>query len=245
MAGIGLLAVSGSAKRIAPPTLEAHLVVQEFLVPTDFGIEPEQVADFLADKLSQRIDDDLGIRLTLKADVVKQVKEFALPRLMNVVVVRAMMRDIPELSTILTLGNYRQTVKGHVFASKNLTGVALTLPNALLAEVNGEKVQITETSTGMTALELGDIASGQMYQVTVWLGEDSLKYDLGRTIRIGDKNGARGRVLLWGSQGWFGADLEALRWSRWLVGTILAGTLIVGIAGLILTIKSIRRTRAL
>ena len=244
-AGLGLLVLPGGARGLAAPPLEARLVVQDFPVPDGFGIDPDRVAGFMADQLRQRLDNDLGIRLTLKANVIKKVKEFALPRLMNVVVVRAMMRDIPELSAVLDLGAFRRTVTGQISTTAAVQDVALTVPGALLAEVNGEKVKVTTTSTGMTALALGDMAPGQVNQVTIWLGESALGNDLGRTIRVGANTGARGRVLLWGAQGWFGADLEALRWSRWLVGAILGGTLLFGLASLILPLLTGRQARAL
>ena len=243
-AGLGLLVLSGGARGLAAPPLEARLVVQDFPVPDGFGIDPNRVAGFMADQLRQRLDNDLGIRLTLKANVIKKVKEFALPRLMNVVVVKSMMRDIPELSAVLDLGAFRRTVTGQISTTAAVHDVALTVPGALLAEVNGEKVKVTTTSTGMTALALGDMASGQVHQVTIWLGESALGNDLGRTIRVGAERGTRGRVLLWGAQGWFGADLEALRWSRWLVGTILGGTLLFGLASLILPLLTGRQVRA-
>lgn len=243
-AGLGLLVLSGGARGFAASSLEAQLLVQDFPVPDGFGIDPNRVAGFMADQLRQRLDNDLGIRLTLKANVIKKVKEFALPRLMNVVVVKSMMRDIPELSAVLDLGAFRRTLTGQISTTAAVQDVALTVPGALLAEVNGEKVKVTTTSTGMTALELGDMASGQVHQVTIWLGESALGNDLGRTIRVGAERGTRGRVLLWGAQGWFGADLEALRWSRWLVGTILGGTLLFGLASLILPLLTGRQVRA-
>ena len=243
-AGLGLLVLSGGARGFAASSLEAQLLVQDFPVPDGFGIDPNRVAGFMADQLRQRLDNDLGIRLTLKANVIKKVKEFALPRLMNVVVVKSMMRDIPELSAVLDLGAFRRTLTGQISTTAAVQDVALTVPGALLAEVNGEKVKVTTTSTGMTALELGDMASGPVHQVTIWLGESALGNDLGRTIRVGAERGTRGRVLLWGAQGWFGADLEALRWSRWLVGTILGGTLLFGLASLILPLLTGRQVRA-
>ena len=243
-AGLGLLVLSGGARGFAASSLEAQLLVQDFPVPNGFGIDPNRVAGFMADQLRQRLDNDLGIRLTLKANVIKKVKEFALPRLMNVVVVKSMMRDIPELSAVLDLGAFRRTLTGQISTTAAVQDVALTVPGALLAEVNGEKVKVTTTSTGMTALELGDMATGQVHQVTIWLGESALGNDLGRTIRVGAERGTRGRVLLWGAQGWFGADLEALRWSRWLVGTILGGTLLFGLASLILPLLTGRQVRA-
>jgi hypothetical protein len=193
--------------------------------------------------LTQRLDDDIAMRLTLKPDTMKKLKDIVLPRLMNVVVVQAMMRDIPELSAILDLGVFRRTVTGQVTTTAAAKDVALTVPGALLAEVNGEKVRITTTSTGMTALDLGDMEAGQVHQVTIWLGESAVGNDLGRTIRVGAETGIRGRVLLWGAQGWFGADLEPLRWSRWLVGAILGGTFVFGVTSLMLPLMTRRRAR--
>ncbi|MDA8740491.1 hypothetical protein N9M73_05110 [Rhodobacteraceae bacterium] len=241
-AGLSLFVLSGSAKGLGAPPLEARLVVQDFPVPNGFGIEPNLVAEFMAKKLNKRIDDDLGIRLTLDRNVIKQMKEFAMPRLMNVVVVKAMMRDIPELSAVLDLGAFRRTVIGQISTLTDVKDVALTVPGALLAEVNGEKVKIIKTSTGMTALALGNMSPGQVHQVTIWLGEASVGRDMGKSIRIGADQGMRGRVLLWGDQGWFGADLEALRWSRWLVGAILGGVFLFGVVSLLFFVLRNRHT---
>lgn len=241
---IGLLVLSGGARSIAAPPLEAHLVVQEFPVPQGFGIDADRVAKFMADQLTDRLDTDVAMRLTLKPDAMKKVKEIVLPRLMNVVVVQAMMREIPELSAILDLGDFRRTVVGHVSSAVSLQDVALTVPGALLAEVDGEKAKLTNTSTGMIALRLGDMEPGQVRQVTIWMGDSATGDDLGRTIRVGAGTQMRGRVLLWGAQGWFGADMEALRWSRWLVGALLSGTLMFGLTSIILPFLSARQKRA-
>jgi hypothetical protein len=53
-------------------------------------------------------------------------------------------------------------------------------------------------------------------------------------VELGASEGQRGRVLLWGDHGWFGADVEALRWSRGLIGALLAGALLFGLASLLL-----------
>lgn len=233
-AGLGLLVLSGGARGIAAPPLEARLVVQEFPVPEGFGVEPDRVSGFLLDQLTERLDQDVALRLTLKEDMKTKVKDLVLPRLMNVVVVQAMMHDIPELAAVLDLGAVRRTVTGMVSTDTPAPDVALTVPGALMAAVDGEKVEVTTTSTGMTALSLGDMAPGEEHYVEIWLGEAAAGSDLGRTIRIGAGDRTRGRVLLWGAQGWFGSDLEALRWSRWLVGAILGGTLMFGLTSLIL-----------
>lgn len=242
-AGLGLLVLSGGAKGLGAPSLEARLVAQDFPVPTGFGIDPSRVAGFMAEQLAQRLDDDIALRLALKADTLKKVKEIVLPRLMNVVVVQAMMRDIPELSAILDLGAFRRTVTGQISTTQTMGDVVLTIPGALLAEVDGKNARITATSTGMTALELGDMTAGQVLEVTIWLGESPLGDDLGRTVRIGADTHQRGRVLLWGEQGWFGADLEAMRWARWIIGAILGGTLLFGVASMIVQFLTRRQPR--
>jgi hypothetical protein len=121
--------------------------------------------------------------------------------------------------------------------------VALTVPGALLAEVDGEKVKVTTTSTGLQALTLGDMTAGQSHQVTLWLDATSVGLDLGKTIKLGAADGQRGRVLLWGDHGWFGADVEPLRWSRWLIGALLAGVLLFGLLSLMLPIVTNRQKR--
>ncbi len=239
-AGLGLLVLSGAGRVLMAPSLQAELVVQDFLVPPGFGLDPKRVAGFMADQLTERLGNDVALRMTLKPDVLKKVKDIVLPRLMNVVVVQSMMHDIPELSAILDIGAFRRTVRGTVHSTSAVQDVALTVPGALLAEVDGTKVKVPTTSTGLKALELGAMTAGQNHEITVWLDESALSVDLGRTVKLGAADGLRGRVLLWGDQGWFGADMEALRWSRWVVGAVLAGVMLFGMASLLLAF--LRRT---
>lgn len=241
---LGLLVMSGEARDLLSPPLRAQLVLQEFPLPPDMGVDPTRVAGFMAQELQQRLDDDIAIRLSLKPDIVKKVKEIVLPRLMNVVVVQAMMRQIPELSALLDLGSFHRTVSGSITSADAADDVALTVPGALLAAVDGKKVKVTTTSTGMAALELGAMTAGQSHQVTLWLDASTTGVDLGQSILLGAADGQRGRVLLWGDQGWFGADVEALRWARWLIGANLAAILAFGLASLILPFLTRRQDRA-
>lgn len=239
-AGLGLLIMAGAARGVMAPALQAELVVQDFPIPPGMGVDPDRVAEFMARELQRRLDDDVAIRMTLKSDSVKKVKDVVLPRLMNVVVVQAMMREIPELSALLDLASFRRTVSGTVHSAGAAEDVALTVPGALLAAVDGQKVKVTTTSTGMRALELGAMSAGQSHQVVLWLDDTAAMDDIGRSILLGAADGQRGRVLLWGDRGWFGADVEALRWGRWLVGAVLGAVLIFGLAGLLLPLVSRR-----
>lgn len=241
---LGLLVMAGGARALLSPPLQAELAVQDFPMPPDMGVDPERVAAYMARQLQDRLDDDVAIRMTLKADVSKKVKDIVLPRLMNVIAVQSMMHDIPELSALLDLGSFHRTVSGSVTSTDAADDVALTVPGALLAAVDGKKVKVTTTSTGMAALELGSMTAGQSHQVTLWLDASATGADLGRSILLGAANGQRGRVLLWGDHGWFGADVEAQRWARWLIGADLGVVLIAGLAILILPLLSRRQNRA-
>ena len=240
-AGLGLVVLAGGARGILAPALQAELVVQDFPIPQGFGLDPERVAGFMADELGNRLKDDLAIRITLKADVLKKVREIVLPRLMNVVAVNAMMHDIPELSAILDIGAFKRTVQGTIRSAKDAQDVALTAPGALLAEVDGKKIKVITTSTGLQALTLGDMKAGESHQIIVWMDATSVGVDMGRNVKLGAADGQRGRVLLSGDQGWFGADVESLRWSRGLIGALLAGVLLFGLLSLMLPILTRRQ----
>ena len=113
-AGLGLLIMSGGARGLLAPSLQADLAVQDFPLPPDMGVDPTRVAAFMAGELQQRLEGDVAIRLTLTGEAAQKVRDIVLPRLMNVVAVQAMMSDIPELSALLDLGSFRRTVSGEV-----------------------------------------------------------------------------------------------------------------------------------
>ena len=242
--GLGLLVMAGGGREILSPPLQAELTVQDFPMPPDMAVDPEKVAAYLAQELQDRANDDVAIRTILKPDVLSKLRTIVLPRLVNVVAVQQMLHDIPELSALLDLGSFKRTVSGPVSSANAADDVALTVPGALLADIDGQKVKVTKTSTGLAALELGPMTAGQTHKITVWLDDSATRADLGQSILIGAANGQRGRVLLWGDHGWFGADVEALRWGRWLIGADLAAVLAFGLASLILPLLARRQNRA-
>ena len=242
--GLGLLVMAGGARDLLSPPLQAELAVQDFPTPPDMAVDPTKVATYMAKELQQRADDDLAIRMLLKPDMLQRVKDIVLPRLLNVTAVQQMLHDIPELSALVDLGSFHRTVSGSVTSAHAAEDVALTAPGALLAVVDGQKVKVTKTSTGMAALELGPMTAGQSHQITLWMDDSATRTDLGHSILLGAADGQRGRVLLWGDHGWFGADVEALRWGRWLIGADLGAVLAFGLASLILPVLTRRQNRA-
>jgi hypothetical protein len=243
LSGLGLLVMSGNARGLFAPPLQAELVVQDYPLPPNMGVDPARVADFMARELQGRLEDDVAIRLTLPDGALDKVKDIVLPRLMNVVAVQSMMDGIPELSALLAMGSFRRTVSGDIHSRVSTSGVALTVPGAVLASIDGTLVEITTTSTGMTAVELGDLTDGQSRHVVVWLDESAAGADLGETILLGASNGERGRVLLSGGRDWFGADVEAIRWGRWVVGGVLGSVLVFGLASVVLPFLGGRNRR--
>jgi hypothetical protein len=239
----GLLVMAGGARDLLAPPLQAELNVQDFPTPSGMAVDADKVAAYLARALQERADDDVATRMLLKPDVLTKVKDVVLPRLMNVVAVHRMLEDIPELSALVGLESFKRSVTGSITSANAADDVALTVPGALLAEVDGQKVKITRTSTGMAALELGAMTPGQSHRITLWLDDSATRTDLGKSILLGAADGQRGRVLLWGDHGWFGADVEALRWGRWLIGADLAVVLAFGLASLILPLLTRRQNR--
>ena len=241
--GLGLLVMAGDARDLLSPPLQAELAVQDFPLPPGMGVDPDKVATYMAKALQDRADDDLAIHMLLKPDMLARVKDVVLPRLMNVVAVQEMLHDIPELSALVDLEAFKRSVSGSITSGNAASDVALTVPGALLADIDGQRVKITKTSTGMPALELGAMTAGQSHKIIVWLDDSATRTDLGQSILLGASDGQRGRVLLWGDHGWFGADVEALRWGRWLIGANLVAVLAFGLASLILPVLIRRQNR--
>ena len=243
--GLGLLLMSGHARDLMAPDLRAELRVNDFPLPPDMGVDPTHVAEFLSAELQDRMEGDVAIRLMMEEDTAERVRTIVLPRLMSAVAVQAMMREVPELSALLDMGDFRRTVSGTVTTDTLAEDVALTVPGALLATVDGVRTEITIASTGMPVLELGTMESGQEHVVRLWLDDSAAEADLARMILLGADEGQRGRVLLWGENGWFGADVETLRWGRWLIGGVLASVLLFGLANIFVPVLGVRRNRGM
>jgi len=232
---VGLLAMTGTLRQLASSDLSAEVRLDTFPLPPGFGLEPQEVADFMVKELTKRATDDIALRLALGTDGQTKLIEVVIPRLVNSVVVRDMIAEIKPLANVLSVGAFR--LSGEVLITNRgqaRQDVALTLPGLLLAE--GGEVEIT--SNGMAALHLDELAAGEVRVVKVWLGEAAVQTgtELRRQLLLGDGAGSRGQVWLYGPESWAGADLQAIPPARWAVAGMLAVT---GLAALLVLIIAV------
>lgn len=247
---VGLLAMAGTLRALVSPGLTAEVQLSEFPLPKDFGLEPQIVADFLVEELTRRGTEDIALRFALGESGQEKLAEIVIPRLVSPALVRAMIARIEPLANALSVGSFRLTARVAVRNSGPArSDVALTVPGAALVEDETGRTEIVQTESGLTALALGEMASGEERSLRVWLDEAALAAgaDLGRQVRLGDGSGARGRVWMSGhGTRWQGEDLQAIAAARWLVSGVLALVFIGSVlAVVILLLARLRGRRAI
>ncbi|OZA00263.1 MAG: hypothetical protein B7Y02_18660, partial [Rhodobacterales bacterium 17-64-5] len=217
----GLLAMTGTLRSILSADLTAEVHLSDYPLPRGFGLEPQVVADFMVVELTKRGTDDIALRLALGPDGQRELVDIAIPRLVNSVVVRDMITNIKPLANVLSVGAFR--ISGRVVvknAGDARSDVALTLPGAVLVEAESGTAEISTTSTGLTALNLGDMTAGEVRVLRVWLGEAAVQAGagIGNQVLLGDGQGTKGRVWLYGlGTSRQGADLQAMPMPRWVI----------------------------
>ena len=235
----GLLTMTGTLRTALSPGLSAEVHLSEYPLPAGFGIEPQEVSDFLVKELIQRAEDDIALRLSLGEKGKQQLIEIVIPRLVSSTVVRDMVANIRPLANVLSVADFRLAAR--VVITNRAAGakdVALTLPGALLAEADGQPVKIVKTATGLTAVAVGDMASGESRVLTVWLGKPAVEAGagLGRLVLVGAAGGQRGSVWIYGLGPWFGADEEAMPVARWMIAGALLMVLVASALVLIVSL---------
>jgi hypothetical protein len=245
----GLLAMTGTLRPLTAPDLSAEVHLSAFPLPAGFGIEPQEVADFLVQELTERAGSDIALRLALGSDGQKKLIEIAIPRLVNSVVVRDMITQIKPLANVLSVADFRQT--GHVVVvngGEAAQGVALTLPGLVLAQTGDQPATIETTSAGLTAVNLGDMAAGETRVLTLWLGEGAEVAGFDRQVMLGDAAGRVGRVWVYHQEPWRGSDLQVMPLARWLIGGVLlvvfTASLMTLLLGVFLRLQARRRPRS-
>jgi hypothetical protein len=235
---LGILAMTGNLRLFLSPQLSAEVHLTEYPLPSGFGLEPQIVADFLVQELVDRATSDIALRLALGAEGQKRMIEIGIPRLVNSVVVRDMIKNIKPLANVLSVGDFRiaaRVVVENRDAARR--GIALTLPGAILVEAESGSAAIKATSTGLTAIDLGDMAAGESRVLNVWLGQAAVDAGsaIGGQMLLGDANGEAGRVWIYGQELWQGADLQAMPFARWAIGGVLMVVFVASLLTLVLT----------
>lgn len=242
----GILAMTGTLRYLTSPELSAEVHVTDYPLPKGFGLEPQIVADFLVVELTNRATDDIALRLALGTDGQRKLIDIAIPRLVNSVVVRDMIANIEPLKNVLSVGEFDAAARIVVRNSGAArTGVALTLPGAVLVEAQTGTAAIKTTSTGLTALDLGDIAAEETRVLQVWLAQTAGVEGSGfaSQVMLGDAGGAVGRVWIYGQGAWQGADLQAIPLARWAVGAVLVVVLVTSLLTLLIVVLGRRKGR--
>lgn len=220
----GLLTLTGTLREIVSTPLTAEVRLAPFQLPTGFGLEPQEVADYLVADMTKRAENDIALRLAMGTEAKTQLIEIGIPRLVTASVVRNMIEDIPPLARVLSVAEFKMAARVVVTnAGAARQDVALTLPGIVLAEADSGAVAITTTSSGLTALRLGDMAAGETRVLRVWLGQAAVDAGaaLGRSVLIGDGAGQIGRVWIFDQERWQGADLQAMPPARWGIAAVL------------------------
>ncbi len=229
----GVLVMTGTMRPFLAPPLSAEVHLSAFPLPKGFGLEPKVVSDYLVGEMRERAASDVAMRLTLGPDAQNKLHDIIIPRLLTTSIITSMIRNVPPLADVLSVGNY------HAFAQVTLTNrgrgpladVAMILPGAMRAESGGDTVRVRDTGPGLASLELGQLNPGETRDVTVWLDHAPAPGSAEEhEIAIGAKGGVNGRVYVYGGTRWRGADLEVLPWGRWLVLAILVAVFLGGLA---------------
>ena len=237
----GVLTMTGTLRTLLSPPLSAEVHLSPYLLPRGFGLDPQLVADFLATELVKRAEDDIALRLALGTEARDKLIEIGIPRLISSTVVRDMIRDIPPLANVLSVADFKMAAQ--VVVTNTGTArqdVVLTLPGALLVEADAGLPTLETTSTGLTALRLGDMAANENRVLRVWLGQGAVDVGqaLGRSVLLGDAAGDAGRVWIFGPERWQGADLQAMPAARWVVAGVLVLVLLASLLVLLFALLS-------
>lgn len=220
----GLLTMTGTLRDLISPPLTAEVRLSPFQLPAGFGLEPEEVAEYLIVNMTKRAETDIALRLGMGTEAQAQLIKIGIPRLVSTTMVRGMIQDIPPLAKVLSVADFKIAARIVVANGGQVRkDVAVTLPGAILAEADSGSVEITTTSSGLTALTLGDMAAGEERVLRVWLGQDAVDAGatLGRSVLVGDGSGEVGRVWIYDQSDWQGSDLQAMAPARWLVAALL------------------------
>ena len=233
--GLGLAAMTGAVGALAAGGLNADVVLADYPLPGGFGVAPQEVSDFLVTEMQKRALTDVALRLVMGNDGQQKLHDVVIPRLLNSGVIRKLIEEVQPLADVLSIGQFKSTARivVHNEGAAPLTDVAMIVPDAVRAEDGNGVVRIVETQPGLSAIELGDMASGEQRSITVWRSAVAdFRPDATGQFSLGAANGVRGQVDVLGTRDWLGAGLEKSAWARWLVAGLLMAVTFAGLLGL-------------
>ncbi|HZY68181.1 MAG TPA: hypothetical protein VFE52_06315 [Devosia sp.] len=232
-----LVALGGYARGLTSGAVSADVHLHAFAVPREFRVDRNELSDSLLRQIEERAATDVGLRMSLDELGQKQLTDLIIPRLINPSVVARLIEDVPALSTILGIGDYKSAAEIVVSnnTDANLDDVVVLLPGLIGAQdANGAAAAVVTTESGLTALTLGTLAPRESRALTAWMRLDVPELQAVETqIRVGAAGGLDGRVHLFGHTEWIGKDLEVLPWTRWVVGFVVAFTGMAALAALV------------
>jgi len=232
---LGLVAIGGKARGLLAPALSADMELAAFPLPAGMSLDADAISAQLSGVMQKNAQDDVALRLALGGGAQQKLVEVVVPRLFSPQSVRSILRDVPSLAAVLSIGEVRRsaivTIENR---GKNISALALTTPGIVLAEADGSALDIVIAESGLTAVDLGPIAGGQRISVNLWLDDraDLPHADFARLVRLGADGAQFGSVRIAGGATWHGADLEVLPWARWIILTVLVAGLVVGLIGI-------------
>lgn len=244
LCALGLAAVGGKARGLLVPSLTADVVIAAFPLPEGMGLDADEISSQLANVIQKKAEEDVGLRLALGGGAQQKLQDIVLPRLFAPQSVRGILREVPALAAVLSVGEVRRSAVVSIHNRGGPIGaLALTTPGIVLAEADGAGLDIVTSEAGLTAVDLGPIQSGQRKSVTLWLDSraEVPPADLARLVQLGVEGKKSGLVRIAGGAGWNGSDLEVLPWARWIILTVLTMGLVTGLIGIFAAVAGATR----
>lgn len=232
---LGIAVFSGAFREISPSKLVADVRLQALTLPSGFSLDNAALAANLVAVLQDRVRKDVGLTVLLGEEATRQLREAALPRLVNTELMTRMIEGLPAFAAMTAAARFRSLAEIEISnrGDSALEDVAITLPRLVLAEGSAEHpLQTKITASGLPAAQLGQLVPGETVSVKAWLGAPLPELLAEESqIRVGAR-GLDGHARIYGHRGWSGEDFEVLAWGRWVVWSVLAAVAL-GAAGLL------------
>ena len=238
---VGLLAVTGKLPIIFPKQMLVEANISSFQLPDGFGVETSDISDFLLERLTDRLQSDVSLRIALQDDEQEKLRGLVLPRLITTGLVRDMLRDVRKLADLLTTKDFNSFTEIRLINSSQdiIEDVAISFPGAIRSEgLDKQIIEIAISASGIEVLDVGDVEAGQTKSVVVWskLPVDAVAQDSAALRWVGSRE-LKGPVYVSGGSSepnYF----ESAPFSRIATVMILVLVIVLTTFGTIISIRS-------